>query len=280
MSMNSKSIKRKISSVNSTMQITKAMELVSTAKLRKTRIALETAKPYFSAIYESVVEAISHDRTLSHPLLDQKENGKKLVLVITADRGLCGGYNINAIKTAERLIDKNTDDLITIGTKALDYFTNRGYNVIDSFVGISEEPSLENSYDIGAKVTEAFLTQEYKSVELVFTLFKSTIEQQVKVMDILPFKRPDESKITNVIYEPSQYEVLSHLIPTYVNNSVYAGLMESSASEQAARRLAMENATNNAQDMIEQLGFKYNQARQAAITQELSEIVGGAEALQ
>ncbi len=179
--------------------------------------------------------------------------------------------------------ENSSNALITIGKKATDYFVNRGANVIDSFVGISEKPTYRDAYYIADKAIKAYSEdKKVEGISLIFTEFKSTIEQNVRCINLLPFipnnDEKREKRLTN--YEPSTSEVLTKLIPMYVASTIYGGLLESSASEQASRRIAMENATNNAEDMIEDLQFAFNQARQASITQEISEIVGGAEALK
>lgn len=280
MSSNSKDIKRKISSINSTKQITKAMQMVATAKLKNTRKRLDTAKAYFETIYDSVVDLLSLDHSITHPYLEVFTEGQELIIVITGDRGLAGGYNINAMKKAEELVqDKNGDALVTVGKKAIDYFNFREYNVLKSFVDISENPTLSDSYEIAEFVIDKYLHEDYKKISIVYTRFVSTIRQEVTSRQILPFEYEKNEATTVIRYEPSDEEVLTHLIPVYVQNTIYGALMESSASEQAARRVAMENATDNAKEMIEDLELEFNQARQAAITQEISEIVGGAGAL-
>ncbi len=284
MAKNSKDIKRKISSVNNTKQITKAMELVSTAKLKRTRRRFEIAKPYYDAIYFNVINVLESDPGLIHPFLKKGEVNNRLYIVITGDRGLCGGYNINAIKLAEKMLAENPSNaLITVGKKATDYFANKEASVIDSFIGISEKPSYRDAHHIASAAIEAYSEdKKVEGISLIFTEFKSTIEQNVRCINLLPFVPNEgekmEKRLTN--YEPSTSEVLTKLIPMYVESTIYGGLLESSASEQASRRIAMENATSNAEEMIDDLKFAFNQARQAAITQEISEIVGGAEALK
>ncbi len=284
MAKNSKDIKRKIASVNNTKQITKAMELVSTAKLKRTRKRFEVAKPYYEAIYFNVINVLENDPGLIHPFLKKGEVKNRVYIVVTGDRGLCGGYNINAIKLAEsKLAENPSNALITVGKKAVDHFSSRNASVVDSFVGISEKPTYRDASHIAAAAIKAYSEdKKVEGISLIFTEFISTIEQNVRCINLLPFipnegdKR--EKRLTN--YEPSTSEVLTKLIPMYVESTIYGGLLESSASEQASRRIAMENATNNAEEMIDDLKFAFNQARQAAITQEISEIVGGAEALK
>ncbi|SDY67157.1 ATP synthase F1 subcomplex gamma subunit [Proteiniborus ethanoligenes] len=280
-----KDIKRRIRSISSTKQITKAMELVSSAKLRKAREKLERTRPYYQTIVRSIGDILSSTTGIKHPLLEKREVKKRAFIVVTADRGLAGGYNSNAIKLAESNIDdKNNTVLITAGQKGKDYFKRRGYNIVGEFVSISEDPEYADASKIGNLATELYKNGEVDEVNLVYTRFKSVISQEPTILKLLPAENMKEEKTegskTLIEYEPSPEEVLDYIIPKYINSAIYGALIESSASEQGARRTAMESATDNAEEMIDDLGLKYNRARQASITQEISEIVGGAEALK
>ncbi|MTI66853.1 MAG: ATP synthase F1 subunit gamma [Firmicutes bacterium] len=277
-------IKRRIRSVSNTKQITKAMELVSSAKLKKARDKLDKTRPYFNTIVRSIQEILSSTKDIKHPLLNKRDIKKRAFIVITGDRGLCGGYNSNVTRLVEDSIE-NKDDaaIIVIGQKGRDFFKRRNYDIRGTYLNISERPTYSDASNIGALALDLYKDEEVDEVNLVYTHFKSTISYQPKVMKLLPaqidgeIEEVDEDKDA-IEYEPSPEEVLSYLIPKYIDSTVYGALIESSASEQGARRVAMENATDNAEDMIDELNLEYNRARQASITQEISELVGGAEA--
>lgn len=284
-------IKRRIKSVNSTKQITKAMELVSSAKLRKARESLEKTKPYFNTIGRTVEEIISSTRGIRHDFLKQREVKKTAYIVITADRGLCGGYNTNVMKaTVNHMETKENKSVIVIGQKGRDFFRKRGYDLDGEFTHISENPTFTDAQSIGNLATELYKQELVDEVYLVYTEFLSTINQKPKVAKLLPIElsaeeiqakdaKPKEDE-EFMAYEPSPEAVLSYLIPKYIESMIYGALVESATSEQGARRVAMESATDNATEMIGDLQLQYNRARQASITQEISEIVGGAEAIK
>jgi F-type H+-transporting ATPase subunit gamma len=278
-------IKRRIRSVSSTKQITKAMELVSSAKLKKAREKLEKTRPYFNTVVRSIQEILASTGNIKHPFLDKREVNKTAYIVITGDRGLAGGYNSNVLKLTEGDIDdKNKVSIISIGVKARDYFKRRQYDIKGEFTGISEKPEFKDAAKIGDLAIELYQSGEVDEVKLVYTNFKSTISFVPTILKLLPaegIKSDEENKKASLIqYEPSPEEVLDYLIPKYIQSTIYGALIESSASEQGSRRMAMESATDNAEEMIEDLKLSYNRARQASITQEISEIVGGAEALK
>lgn len=264
------------------------MELVSTSKLRKARERLDKVKPYFHTVNDTVQDILSNSTGVKHPLTVAREVKNSLVIVISADRGLCGGYNINALKTGASVAQVSEKaSYITIGTKARDYFTKRGYNVLKQYTHISEKPDYKDAKNISRLALELYKKGEVDEIKLVYTEFVSTISQEPKLIQLLPVvgddeavKDGEEQEFNYVSYEPSPQSVLDYLIPKYIESTIYGALVESAASEQAARRVAMENATDNADDIIERLTLSFNQARQAAITQEISEIVGGAEALK
>lgn len=285
MAESTRDIKRRIKGITNTKQITKAMELVSSAKLRKAREKLEKTRPYFNTVYDSINEILSTTKNIHHPFLEVREVKKSLYVVITADRGLAGGYNSNIIRLVENEIRNKKDEalLIVIGYKGRDYFKRRGYNVVGEFVGITEEPYFSDAQKIGKMVMDLYKNKEVDEVKLASTTFISTISQESKLIKLLPnenMKEVEKVKTSVVDYEPSPEEVLSYLIPKYIESTIYGALIESSCSEQGARRTAMESATDNAEEMIDELTLSFNRARQAAITSELSEIVAGAEALK
>lgn len=284
MASSTRDIKRKIRSVNSTMQITKAFELVSTAKLKRARDRMDITKPYFDTIQTAVHDILSSDKSIKSKFVTSEVSKKPLYIVVTSDRGLCGGYNINAIKKAlETARTYDDPKFIAVGKKSFDLLKQMGYNVVDSFLYISEKPEFIHAAQVAREAMKLLETGEVDSIHFVYTRFISTMTQTATDLLLLPIERPvlsEETKTEIVNYEPSAEEVLRYIIPKYVESTIFGGLIESSASEQAARRLAMESASDNAEEIIEDLTLYYNRARQAAITQEISEIVGGAEALK
>lgn len=281
-------IKRRIKSVNSTKQITKAMELVSSSKLRKARERLQKTRPYFNTIDRTVEEIVTSTRGIQHEFLKPRDVKKTCYIVITADRGLAGGYNANAIRAAVNHMDqKERVSVITIGLKARDYFRKRNYDLEGEFLHISEDPSFSDAQNIGKLAIELYKQELADEVYLVYTEFVSTINHKPNLIKLLPIdgiaKKEDTDSVKAMElmeYEPSPEEVLNFLVPKYIESMIYGALVESSVSEQGARRVAMESATDNATEMIGDLELKYNRARQASITQEIAEIVGGAEALK
>ncbi|WP_432662598.1 ATP synthase F1 subunit gamma [Wukongibacter baidiensis] len=284
--MGMRDIKRRIKSVNSTKQITNAMKLVSTAKLKRTRDRFERVKPYFQTVNETIQGILGSANNIEHQYISEREIKKSLYIVITSDRGLCGGYNINAIKKAlEDIEEKEKASFIVIGQKAKGYFSKRNHEIIGEYLQISEKPEYRNAKDIGRLALQLYKDGEIDEIKLVYTEFASTISQVPQRLKLLPVSKQDEEQAEEkefkyVSYEPSPGAVLDYLIPKYIESTIFGALVESAASEQAARRLAMESATDNAEEMIANLTLSFNQARQAAITQEISEIVGGAEALK
>jgi F-type H+-transporting ATPase subunit gamma len=279
-------IKRRIKSVTSTRQITKAMELVSTAKLKRARTKLDASKPYFNRILKSITEIMSNTNGIRHPFIDSREVNNSLYIVITGDRGLAGGYNSNICKLVEHSVDdKSSVKLITIGSKGRDYFKARGYDVIDSYIGVSETPSLEVAQDISKMAVKMYCDKEIDEIKVIYTEFISTISYEPKALTLLPVILEDNEEeleedkdLVIFRYEPSAEAVFEYLVPKYVNSLIYGACVESSASESGSRRVAMESATDNAEEMIDDLQLIYNRVRQAAITQEISEIVAGANA--
>lgn len=280
-----KDIKRRIRSISGIKQITKAMELVSSAKLRKARQKLEMTRPYYQTLVRSIQDILSSTTGIKHPLLEKREIKNRAFIVITGDRGLAGGYNGNVIKLAESHIENKEHTIILAsGQKGRDYFKRRDYNIAGEYLSISEDPHYADASSIGSLAIDLYESGKADEVNVVYTGFKSVISQEPRILKLLPAESIKEENSqgskTLIEYEPSPEEVLDYLIPKYINSAIYGALIESSASEQGARRTAMESATDNAEEMIDDLELRYNRARQASITQEISEIVGGAEALK
>lgn len=278
-------IRRRIKSVTSTKQITSAMNMVATSRLRHAKEVATANRPYAEKVMEVVQEiAANAGAGLKHPLLTKNPGGKKLVLAITADKGLAGAYTSNACKTAESLVtDKANTELVLVGRKGTAYFKNRGYNVTGSYTGISERPQFENAREIAIALIERFTSGEISEVTMVYTQFVSAISCEPRVERLLPFEAEGEKPSGprgEYIYEPDAETVLGALLPQYLFTTVYAALLQSAASELSSRMNAMSNATDNAEDLIAGLNLHYNKVRQAGITTELNEIVAGAEGLK
>jgi len=286
LAQSTREIKRKIRGINNIKQITNAMELVASARLKRARDRLEKTRPYYNAIYENIREVLGELGSINHPYLKPREIKRSLYIVIAADRGLAGGFNSNVNRLAEREMKyiKDRVKVIAVGTKARDYFRLRGYDIMAEFIGITEDPSFKDAKNIGTLALEAYEKGEIDEVKLVYTRFISVISQQPDILRLLPGDslKADEEKAKRAIieFEPSLDDVLNYLIPKYIQSVIYGALVESSASQQGARRTAMENATDNAEEMIDELLLTYNRVRQAAITTEITEIVSGAEALR
>ena len=283
---NMQDIKRRIGSVGSTKQITKAMALVSTSKLKKARKRQSLIRPYSDAVLSSIQAILAESSGVNHPMLEKREVKNKAYIMITSDRGLCGGYNMNVInKTKKAIGDDKASKMIIVGQKGVSYFSRRDYDIVGRFVGISEEPDFIDATQIANMVTKLYTNSEVDEVNIVYTEFVNTITHIPKTIKILPADEIDlgEVKAEKIAgsreYEPSPEAVLDYLIPKYLKAAIYGALIEASASEQGARRMAMENASDNADELQNDLNLKFNRARQAAVTQEISEIVGGSEAL-
>lgn len=277
-------IKRRRTSIQSTQQITKAMKVVATARLQKAKLRAEETRAYFNKMYETVSSILAQTGNATHPFLTKNNSKKRAYIVIASNRGLAGGYNSNVIKAVINKEKEPQDVLIyAVGKKGKDGLVRRGYHVEEDFSRMIEAPTYRDAVEIGKKLLSAYVEDEIGEIFLVYTEFKSTISQETKMIKVLPIEQDtietsDQGALMN--YEPSEEEVLDKMIPRYLYSLIYGALMESVASEQGARMTAMDSATNNADDMIEDLSLEYNRARQTSITQEISEIVGGAEALK
>jgi F-type H+-transporting ATPase subunit gamma len=282
-------IKRRIKAVESTSKITKAMKMVSAAKFRKAQQRMLEMRPYADRMNEILSSLATGAEGESHPLLTARPRRSVEVLIMTSDRGLCGAFNTNIMKAASRHIDGlRTEGLdVTIdvvGRKARDYYKRRGIEMRKAWTGISGKISYANAREIAAEIIENYTNETTDEVVLIYNEFKSAIAQQVMITKLLPLAPIESTEETlpvyNFIYEPTKHEIFSSLVPKNVEIQIFRALLESQASEEAARMAAMENATRAANDMIGSLTLQYNKARQAAITKELMDIVGGVEALK
>ena len=276
-------IKRRKSSIQSTQQITKAMKLVSTVKLQKARNRAEATNPYFNYMYKTVSSMLAKSGTIDHPYLRGGQSNKKAVVVITSNRGLAGGYNSNIVKliTGGDFVKEDLD-IYAVGGKGVEALSRRGYNIVENASEIMEAPTYSDAAALCNKVLDAFTKGEVGEIYLAYTHFKNTVSQEPKLIKLLPVEiDPVETDDSNVLmnYEPNEEEALNMIIPKYVTSLFYGALVEAVASENGARMQAMDSATSNAEEMISDLSLKYNRARQGSITQELTEIIAGANAI-
>lgn len=280
-------IKRRKSSIQSTQQITKAMKLVSTVKLQKAKLHAEATDPYFNHMYQTVTSILAKSGNINHPYLTPGASDKIAVVVITSNRGLAGGYNANVTKLVtnnQELLPKDKVEVFCIGSKGRETLERYGYQIREDHSEIMEAPTYEDAAAVCARVLEAFTKGEIGQIYLAYTHFKNTVVHVPKLMKLLPVEfseeeisAADDKLIMN--YEPNVEEALNLIIPKYVTSIFYGALVEALASENGARMQAMDSATSNAEDMISDLSLKYNRARQGSITQELTEIIAGAEAI-
>ena len=306
MAENMREIKNRIKSVKQTMQITKAMKLISAVKLRKAREQLEKSAPYFKIVKETLANMLENSGTIGHKCLLPVENVKKrLFFIISGDKGLVGGYNSNLLKVAEQIIkaEKESEPLLFVaGNVGRSYLTRHKHNVDPQFDFGVQNPTVYRSRDIADMILQHFLGGEYDEVFMVYTRMISSIDQAPVVVQLLPLEgtalelaaagKSVDPEIENVDagrkkisssifeYEPNPTKVFDVLIPKYLKGMIYGAFVEAFTCEQNARMTAMDNATSNAEEMIDNLNLFYNRARQASITQEISEIVGGAAALE
>jgi F-type H+-transporting ATPase subunit gamma len=284
-------IKKRIASVKNTQQITKAMYMVSAAKLRRAQENAENSRPYTEALSSTITDLLGRVEKKDHQLIVPREEIKNAELVIfTSDRGLCGGYNANLIKTAEEFIKENQGryeriDVSVVGKKAADYFKRRNRETRKATTNLLRTVGFELAAQIADDLTERYLSGEVDAVFLCYAVFKSALTQRPAVIQLLPFQFQEEGEqesqsMADYIYEPSAKELLAVLLPRQVRTQVYSAMLEAVASEHGARMTAMDSASTNAVEMIDSLTLQFNRARQAAITKELMEIIGGAEALK
>ena len=281
---NLKDIRDRIKSIKSIQQVTGAMKMVAAAKMRKAQQRMEQARPYSKRLNQIILDLLPDVNRNILPLLDIREKSKFIYVVITSDRGLAGSFNTNVLKKAQNEIDQLGKDrvaLICIGKKSRDYFKSRDYRIILEYFDFWNELCFNHAIEYGKTIVEQFISRKTDHVQVVYNEFGSVAKQTVISEQLLPFEFvQEEKKYGNKLYEPSKEQIVLNLIPKHLNVQVWKYLLESYASEQAARMLAMENATTNAQDMIRDLTLEFNKARQTAITMEILDIVGGAEALK
>lgn len=279
-------IKRRKSSITSTQQITKAMKLVSTVKLQKARAHAEATDPYFNYMYKTVSSMLAKSGNIEHPYLKAGNSPKKAVVVITSNRGLAGGYNSNIVKLITHGDLKKEDlDIYAVGAKGEEALSSKGYNIVESASDMMENPTYEDAAVLCKKVLAAFANGQVGEIYLAYTHFKNTVTQEAKLIKLLPVEIDADEAVqddSNILmnFEPNPEEALELIIPKYVTSLFYGALVESFASENGARMQAMDSATSNAEDMISDLTLKYNRARQGSITQELTEIIAGANAIE
>lgn len=278
-------IRRRIRSVRNTQQITKAMKMVSAAKLRRAQDRVIAARPYASLIRKVLanlaVAVEADERAASNPLLARRPEGHVLLLLFTSDKGLAGAFNANLIKAAQKFMEEHRDaevELETIGRKGRDFFRKRGARIVAEHIGILGKPSFEDAAAIARKAIDRFRSGELDAVYLLNNEFKSMVSQRLSVARLLPVEIPPNAEVVDYIFEQPPNQMLEALLPRYVETEVYRSMLETGAAEHAARMMAMEAATSNANDMIETLTLYMNRVRQASITKEIIEVVSGASA--
>ena len=286
---NLKTIKKRIASVKNTRQITKAMKMVSAAKLRRAQDAVVAARPYARKLQQVLGSLALREEAQAHPLLMERGKGRALVVLLTSDRGLCGGYNGNVSKAAERFIRANEQgfanyDLMIIGKKGRDFLRSRaGMNIVKVYENVTGKITYATAQLIGEEIVSQYTAETYDAVFLIFNAFQSAMTQIVTIdqlLPVVPMTVEEGTQVSEYLYEPGRGEVLTAILPKNVEVQIFRGLLESSASEHGARMSAMDSASKNASEMIGKLTLIYNRARQAAITKELMEIISGAESIK
>lgn len=282
-----KAVRRRIASVKSTQKITRAMKLVAAAKLRRAQDDIVAARPYANALAEAVAQVAVRAGNEAHPMLQRREQRRLAVVVLTSDRGLSGGFNTTISRATVRFLAEQKEagveqpQLLVVGRKGRDFLRRRGYAISNQYGATTGETSLGRAREIALQLTDDFLADRIDGVRVIYNEFRSAASQRVVIETLLPVDLGSETieSATDFVYEPSKEVLLETMLPLYLESRLHRALLESVASEFGARMTAMESATNNAKAAIERLTLEYNRARQAAITKELMEIVGGAEAL-
>ena len=279
-------IQRRRNSIASTQQITKAMKLVSTVKLQRTREKAEECKPYFNHMYATVTSMLARTGIVEHPYLKSGKSEKKGVIVISSNRGLAGGYNSNIVKMLTQGELEGKEILIyNIGRKGHEALERKGYEIAEDYSEVINSPLYSDAVEISQRVLKDFEEEKIGEIYLVYTSFKNTVVHEPKLLKLLPVEFSDKElsdaeRNTPMNYKPGEEEALDMIIPKYIASLLYGALNEAAASENGARMQAMDAATSNAEDMMESLELQYNRARQGSITQELTEIIAGAEAVE
>lgn len=283
---NLRDLRRRIKSVTNTQHITKAMKAVSAAKMRKAQESVIAARPFSKRVKAVLGRVAVASTEVSHPLLAVREPKNVAFVIITADRGLCGGFNSNVIRRATQEIKQVAAEveLLTVGRKSHDFFKRKSLNIAKQYIGLGEDVHYGTAKDIASFIIKKYSAEEYDEVYLIYSQFINVLVQKPVTVKLLPAEPPaeeeGEAEKVDYIFEPSAGAVLAEMLPMYIENAIFQGLLESKAGEHSARMTAMENATNNASDIIDQLTLSMNRARQAQITKEISEIVGGVAALE
>ncbi|MDE5779419.1 MAG: ATP synthase F1 subunit gamma [Lachnospiraceae bacterium] len=278
-------IKRRRDSVASTGQITKAMKLVSTVKLQKAKARAESNKPYFTMLYDTMCSILARSSGIEHRYLTGGGSEKKAVIAITSNRGLAGGYNNNIVKEILSHFTPEETNIYALGRKGLEGLHRKGYHIVEDASEVMNDPLYADAIQLGKHVLGAFEAGDVGEIYIAYTSFKNTVVQEPKLIKLLPIdvdEIMDGVEIDTTVkmnYEPVEDEALDMIIPKYINNIIFGAFVEAVASENGARMQAMDSATKNADDMIADLSLKYNRARQGSITQELTEIIAGAEAI-
>ena len=278
-------IKRRKTSISSTQQITKAMKLVSTVKLQKAKNRAEETTPYFNYMYQTVCSMLAKAGQVNHPYLTRNDSERKAVIVITSNRGLAGGYNSNVVRLITGSdIPVEQASIYTVGRKGQEALARKGYEMTADYSDVIEAPVYEDAVAMCQDVLQAYAAGEVGEIYLAYTHFKNTVSHEPKLLKLLPVEvngedvaEQDKNLLMN--FEPNEEEALDLIIPKYITSLIYGALVEAVASEDGARMQAMDSTTSNAEDMINDLSLKYNRARQGSITQELTEIIAGAEAI-
>ena len=278
--VSTKEIKNRIRSMESTKQITKAMEMVAASKLRRAQNQAIAARPYFDIIYSVITDISRFNREASLPYFAPRGRvgGKVIYIVIAGDRGLAGGYNSNILKTCAAGMEGRDVTVLPIGKKSLEFFRSRNYKIFSDLYSEAAAISVSDCFTMSKAICRAFRRGEFDEVRIGYTNFVSVLSQvpqDVKILPLEPGSEKSSDPIPDVMYEPGSTEVFEAIIPEYLGGMIFSAVCESRASEQAARRTAMDSATQNAEEMIADLSLKFNRARQAAITQEITEIVAG-----
>ena len=279
--VSTKEIKNRIRSMESTKQITKAMEMVAASKLRRAQAQIAASRPYFEILRDTIADITRSNRDFSSPYLKKREGKKLLYVVIAGDRGLAGGYNSNVLKLVYSQIQGRDATVLPIGKKAVDNFKSKGIPVLTDAYAEAASVGIGDCFSIAKLLSNAFLAGEYDEIRVAYTDFVSMLSQSPASMQLLPLEKPEPKleaeapRRCDTLYEHPAEEVFAAIVPEYLGGVLYGALCESRASEQAARRSAMDSATQNADEMIADLSLKFNRARQAAITQEITEIVAG-----
>ncbi|MHB1653167.1 MAG: ATP synthase F1 subunit gamma [Desulfitobacteriaceae bacterium] len=274
-------IRRRIRSVRNMQQITKAMKMVAAANLRKSQVKVIAARPYARQLQEVLARLAQAQVDVSHPLLEKRPVQKVGYILVSSDRGLCGGFNANLIRMTSALIQEQSHPtgLVAIGRKGRDFF-RRKVQIMAEFTDLGENPNFNQAKKIAEEVIRLYQNGELDEVYLIYTEFITAIQQRPTMLKLLPIEQPAGKLGRQYIFEPSPGEIITRLLPKYVETLIFRALLESKASEQGAKMTAMSSATDNAKEMIDRLTLAMNRARQAAITKEISEIVGGAAALE